>query len=136
MVGKGYSAETRKRKKGGQVDQVGNDDLAEMTEALENASANLSSTGVTEPGLMQLSELADQVGASSFIGRIALAGQTSSGSFWVQFNVDGNGGFASSWPGWAFELGKSALVSNKRVWVISNGDPFGSNLVQVLILAT
>lgn len=118
------------------MDQVGNNELAEMTEALENASANLSSTSVTEPGLMQLSELADQVGASSFIGRIALAGQTSSGSFWVQFNVDGNGGFASSWPGWAFELAKSALLSNKRVWVISNGDPFGSNLLQVLLLAT
>jgi hypothetical protein len=100
------------------VDQVGNNELAEMTEALENASANLSSTSVTEPGLMQLSELADQVGASSFIGR------------------DGNGGFASSWPGWAFELAKSALLSNKRVWVISNGDPFGSNLLQVLLLAT
>ena len=118
------------------MDQVGNNELAEMTEALENASANLSSTSVTEPGLMQLSDLADRVGASSFIGRIALAGQTSSGSFWVQFNVDGNGGFASSWPGWAFELAKSALLSNKRVWVISNGDPFGSNLLQVLLLAT
>ena len=78
---KGYSAEVEKREKGDYVDQVGNSALAEMTEALEKASANLSSTSVTEPGLMQLSELADQVGASSFIGRIALAGQTNSGSY-------------------------------------------------------
>ena len=113
------------REKGDQVDQVGNSELAEMTQALENATANLSSTSVTEPGLMQLPELAEQVGASSL-----------SGSFWVQFNVDGNGGFASSWPGWAFELAKTAMLSNKRIWVISNGDPFGSNLLQVLLLAT
>lgn len=118
------------------MDQVGNNELAEMTQALENATANLSSTTVTEPGLMQLSEIADQIGASFQIGRIALAGQRSNGSFWVQFNIDGNGGFASSWPEWAFELAKSALLSNKRVWVISNGDPFGSNISMVVLLAT
>jgi hypothetical protein len=68
LVGKVHSAEVRKREKGDQVDQVGNSELAEMTQALENATANLSSTSVTEPGLMQLPELADQVGASSFVG--------------------------------------------------------------------
>ena len=39
------------------------------------------------------------------------------------------------WPQWAFSLAKDALLANKRVWVGSNGDPFGSNLVFVLILA-
>jgi hypothetical protein len=118
------------------VDQVGNDELAAKTEALENALANLSSTSVTESGLMQLSELADQVGVSSLIGRIALAGQLSSGLYWVLFDVDGDGGFASSWPGWAFELAKAALLSDKRVFVYSNGDPSGSNLLLVHLLAT
>jgi hypothetical protein len=109
---KGVFRRDEKAEERRQVDRVGNNELAEMTEALENASANLSSTGVTEPGLLQLSELADQVGASSFIGRIALSGQT--GSSWVQFNVDGNEGYASSWAGWASEIARAALLSNKR----------------------
>jgi hypothetical protein len=33
------------------------------------------------------------------------------------------------------ELAKAASPSNKRVWVSSNGDPFGTNLSHVLLLA-
>ena len=99
LVGKYRSAEVRKREKGDQVDQVGNSELAEMTQALENAIANLSSTSDTEPGLVQLRELAAQLGVDAFVGRIVLAGQTSEGTFWVQFQVEGNGWVASIWPG-------------------------------------
>jgi hypothetical protein len=131
MAEENYSAEVRKRRKGGQVDQARNNELAAMTEALESAFANVSRTSVTDLGLRQLSELANEVGVSSFIGRIALAGQNSDGSFRVQFNVDGDGGFVSIWPKWAFELAKSALLNDKRIWVLSNGDPLGDNLLQV-----
>jgi hypothetical protein len=116
------------------VDQAENRKLAEKSKALENASANLYSASVTEPGLRQLSELADQLALGSYTGRIGLAGQRSSGTFYVQFKVDGNGSYGSSWPGWAFELAKAALLSNKRVWVWSDGVPFGDNLVSVLLL--
>ena len=67
------------------------------------------------------------------IGTIAFAGQNANGSFSVQYNVQNGGGF-SAWPQWAFSLAKDALLANKRVWVGSNGEPFGSNLVFVLIL--
>jgi hypothetical protein len=122
------------------VDKARNSELAEKTEALENALANLDSRSVAEPGRKQLSELADQVGLSSFIGRIGWAGQNSSGIFFVQFvvkNADGTTDvYGSSWPGWAFELAKAALLRNiKRVWVLSNGDPVGDNLSSVLLLA-
>ena len=86
------------------------------------------------PGVPQ--HLVDAVAASGFqssTGTIAFAGQDTSGSYSVQYN-DQNGGFSSAWPQWAFELAKAALLANKRVWVASNGDPFGSNLVFVLIL--
>jgi hypothetical protein len=134
MAEEGYSAEAVKRRKGGHVNQAGNNELAAMTEALESAFANVSRTSVTDLGLRQLSELANEVGVSSFIGRVALAGQNSDGTFRVQFNVDGDGGFVSLWPQWAFELAKAALLSDKRIWVISKGDPMGDNLLQVSLV--
>jgi hypothetical protein len=122
------------------VDQEGNSELTEMTEALENAFATLYSTSIAEPGRMQLSELADQVGLSAFIGRIGHVGQNSIDTFFVSFiveNVDGTTDvYASSWPGWAFELAKAAFLRNiRRVLVLSNGDPVGDNLSHVLLLA-
>jgi hypothetical protein len=54
----------------------------------------------------------------------------------VQFNdTSSNTGYSSAWPQWAFELAKDALLAGKDVWVIANGDPFGSNLLDVLILS-
>lgn len=82
-----------------------------------------------------LTKAADAQALTSGIGRIVLAGSSPSGSKWVQFNVDGGGGFASTWPDWAFEIAKDALLNNIKVWVLANGDPFGSNLTQVLLYA-
>lgn len=82
-------------------------------------------------------ELMDAVQAAGFqatTGTIAFAGRNSSGAAQVQYN-NANGGFSSTWPEWAFESAKAALLAGKRVWVASNGDPFGSNLAFVLILA-
>jgi hypothetical protein len=83
----------------------------------------------------ELATAVQAAGFESLIGTIAFAGQNSNGSFSVQFNVQNGGGFSSAWPQWAFSLAKDALLTGKRLWVGSNGDPFGSNLVFVLILA-
>jgi hypothetical protein len=82
-----------------------------------------------------IAEAAARAGFQTATGTIAFAGQYATGSYAVQFNAQNAGGYSSSWPQWAYELAKDALLGNKRVWVASNGDPFGSNLVFVLILA-
>jgi hypothetical protein len=80
----------------------------------------------------QLAELVAQAGFQATTGTIAFAGRYATGEFAVQYNNQ-NGGFSSVWPQWAFELAKDALLGGKKVWVASNGDPFGSNLVFVMI---
>jgi hypothetical protein len=85
----------------------------------------------------QLRDRIAQAGLSSFVGTIAFAGQNSSGEYEVQFNdSSSNTGYSSAWPQWAFSLAKDALLGGgKSVWLITNGDPFGTNLLTVLILA-
>ena len=68
-------------------------------------------------------------------GRIVLAGSYPNGAKWVQLTVDGGGGYASSWPDWAYDIAEKALVDQIKVLVLSNGDPFGSNLPLVLLYA-
>jgi hypothetical protein len=82
----------------------------------------------------ELLEAVQAAGFQATTGTIAFAGRNSAGSAQVQYN-NSTGGFSSTWPEWAFESAKAALLAGKRVWVASNGDPFGSNLVFVLILA-
>ena len=82
----------------------------------------------------QLTDLVEAAGFQATTGTIAFAGRYASGDYAVQYN-NAAGGFSSVWPQWAFEQAKDALLAGKRVWVASNGDPFGSNLVFVLILS-
>jgi hypothetical protein len=70
-------------------------------------------------------------GISSDVGYIAYAGRASSGSGQVQVNIS-SGGYASTWPEWAYNVAEGALHFNKKVWLIYNNSPFGSNLLQVL----
>jgi hypothetical protein len=70
----------------------------------------------------------------SYIGSVAFIGRNSSGGYEVQFNT-GNTGYSSSWPEWAFEMAKTSLITGKELWVIANGDPFGSDLLTVIVLA-
>jgi hypothetical protein len=52
------------------------------------------------------------------------------------FRVAGNPAEVRKWEkGDQVELAKGASLSNKRVWVSSNGEPFESNLSHVLLLA-
>ena len=110
--------------------------FADVVARIEQAAAEIKIPGtelVSPP--KQLTDIVAQAGFQSSTGTIAFAGQYASGSYAVQYNEQNNGGFSSSWPQWAFELAKAALLGNKTVWVASNGDPFGANLVFVLILA-
>lgn len=104
----------------------------ELSNRLQNGLTLKTAKG---EDLKQLEQLALAVGSKGYFGKIAFAGQASNGIYNVQFNVDNGSGYSSNWPGWAFELAKSALLYGKKVFVIANGDPFGSNLVQVLIFS-
>jgi len=85
--------------------------------------------------LKHLEELAIELASKGYVGKIGIAGQASSGNYYVQFNVESGAGYGSVWPAWAFELAKTALLYDKRLFIIANGDPFGQNLIQVLTLA-
>jgi hypothetical protein len=80
----------------------------------------------------QLADIVAREGLQTSIGTIAHVTQYANGSHSVQFDHD-NGGSVSRWPQWAFELAKEALLANKEIWVISNGEPIGTNLVNVVI---
>ena len=90
------------------------------------------------PGVQEHPMLAaaHALGLSSAIGTLAFVGRNASGDYLVQFNDQANNtGYSSAWPLWAYEVAKSALENGKKLWVGSNGDPFGSNLVFVHELA-
>ena len=110
-------------------------EFADTVARIEQAAAEIKIAGAELADLPeQLTNIVAQAGFQATTGTIAFAGQYATGSYAVQYN-DQNGGFSSTWPQWAFELAKAALLGSKKVWVASNGDPFGTNLVFVLILA-
>jgi hypothetical protein len=54
----------------------------------------------------------------------------------VQFDdAASNTGYVSEWPQWAFGLAEAALLVGHEVLLAANGDPFGLNVADVLILA-
>jgi len=83
----------------------------------------------------QVTERLKAAGIGSDIGSIAYAGRASSGSGQVQVNI-GLIGIGSPWPEWAYSVAERAMHFNKKVWVIYNNQPFGSNLLQVLCTNT
>jgi hypothetical protein len=111
--------------------------LADLSAKLGQAAAELTTRDVNVPEVsQQLADIAAQAGGGSFFGTIAFVGQSSDGSFQVQFNdTSSNTGFSSLWPQWAYELAKTALLNSKNVLIFSNGPPFGVNLVSVFIFA-
>jgi hypothetical protein len=112
-------------------------ELAELVREVEKNLADKMTFGLSnEQHLQQVAGLLSPLATNSYIGKVAFAGQTSSGSFQVQFNADGGSGYSSTWPEWAFNQAKSALLDDKKLWVIANGSPFGSNLLMVLIFST
>ena len=80
----------------------------------------------------QLTQSVRDAGLDARKGWVVFAGRVADGSTRVQFNA-GNDGWSSDWPEWAFGQAQLALVNNLSILVISNGLPWGSNLVQVLV---
>jgi len=110
--------------------------LAELQKSLDQKFSQVVTMELGQgPHLQQLSSAAISLGIDSYVGQVAFAGQTSSGSYQVQFNT-GSSGYSSAWPQWAFEQAKSALLYGKKLWVIADGKPFGSSLLQALILSS
>jgi hypothetical protein len=110
---------------------------ADVTARVKQALTELKISS-TELGdvLQQLADVVTQAGPQASIGTdtIIAAGQDASGSFTVYYHDESNNTYyQAEWPQWAFELAKAAQLANKRVMVVSNGDPAGSNVVQVLI---
>ena len=84
----------------------------------------------------QFANAAAPLGISVYLGTIANVGRHSGGGSQVQFDDAAcNTGYVSQWPQWAFGLAAAALLDSSEVLLIANGDPFGFNLVDVLVLA-
>lgn len=112
-------------------------EAAELAAKFQQATTELKIPGASRASLQEhLANAAGPLGISVYLGTIANIGENSSGGNQVQFNDQAsNTGYVSQWPGWAFGLAQSALLGGKEVLVVANGDPFGSNLLSVLILA-
>ncbi len=81
--------------------------------------------------LKQVRERLSPAGIAVDIAAIGLAGRNPSGSGSVQINTS-SGGYGSIWPEWAYGVAEGALHFNKKVMVLYNDQPFGSNLLQVV----
>ena len=92
-------------------------EFADTVARIEQAAAEIKIAGAELADLpKQLTNIVAQAGFQSTTGTIAFAGQYAAGGYAVQYN-DQNGGFSSTWPQWAFELAKAALLGSKKVWV-------------------
>ena len=84
----------------------------------------------------QLATVEDTLDESMYTGTIYYVSAGSDGDHQVMFiDTATNNGYGSTWPQWAFGLAQAALVGGKDVWLVANGDPFGSNLVYVSVLS-
>lgn len=84
----------------------------DQTSRFEQLLADLKITSRDLTGMPQ--QLADvpQAGFEASTGTIAVAGQHSGDDYSAEFNNQ-NGGSFSTWPQWAFEFAKAALLSQQ-----------------------
>lgn len=85
-----------------------------------------------DPTQSPLHKAVAALGLNSNIGTVAFVGRTAT-DYSVQFNT-ANKGYSSSWPAWAFDMAKCSLETGRKLWVVSNGDPFGFNLTNVMVM--
>ena len=83
--------------------------------------------------LKQMREMLNAPGMNVDVGSIVIAGRTSSGSTMVQINI-ASGGWSSNWPEWAYGVAEGALHFNRKVLVVYNNVPSGSNLLSASCL--
>jgi hypothetical protein len=112
-------------------------EVSDLTANFQQAIAQLTISDASRDGLRkQFASAASPLGLSVYIGTIANVGEDSAGGNQVQFDDPStNTGYASAWPPWAFALARAALLADKDVLVVANGLPFGSNLLNLLILS-
>lgn len=84
--------------------------------------------------LHELTKFVEELNLKSNKGWINHAGRVADGTYHVEFDIRGEG-YSSRWPQWAYEVALQAVIHNKKIWVISDGVPFGQNLFQVIMLA-
>jgi hypothetical protein len=110
----------------------------QLAELQKQVNAKLDRVKVSDfgtgPKFEAIANALNTLAVDSYIGTVAFIGRSSAGDYDVQFNT-GTTGYSSAWPEWAFEMAKTSLVTGKQLWVIANGDPFGSNLLTVIVLA-
>ena len=82
----------------------------EETTRFEQLLADLKIPSGDLTGVPQLADAVAQAGFEA--STVTVVGQHSSRDYSVEFN-NLNGGFSSTWPHWAFELAKAALLSQQ-----------------------
>lgn len=109
--------------------------LAELQKQVKTKFEKLTTTYSGE-GVEKFQQIAKALSLfeNTYYGPVILAGQCGPEDYEVQFNA-GNVGYSSSWPQWAFEYAKTALLSGRNLLVISQGPPMGENLLGVFFLA-
>jgi hypothetical protein len=124
------------RKRGGL--NMADDRKASIADLQKQVTAKFDRVRVTDfggnPKYQTIANAINTLSVDSYVGSVAFIGRDSSGGYSVQFNT-GNTGYSSAWPEWAFEMAKTSLITGKELWVIANGDPFGSDLLNVMVLA-
>jgi hypothetical protein len=76
-----------------------------------NAMENMViATAALDVHLKQVTERLNAAGISADLRSIVLVGRFSDGSGWVQVNIS-SGGFASTWPEWAFGVAEGRCTS-------------------------
>ena len=113
-------------------------EVAELAAKFQQATAELTIPNVSRARLQdRLTVAVSPLGISVYLGTIANLGGDASGGNQVQFDdTASNTGYASAWPPWAFGLAQVALLTGKKVLLAAHGDPFGANLLSVLILSS
>lgn len=71
--------------------------------------------------------------AQGAIGTIRYAGRAADGANHIYLDT-ATMAYTMRWPDWAFALAKDALLSDRRVFVMARGEPFGANLLEVHLL--
>ena len=72
-------------------------------------------------------------GAQGAIGTIRYAGRAADGANHICLDT-ATMSYTMRWPDWAFALAKDALLSDRRLFVMARGEPFGANLLEVHLL--
>lgn len=90
---------------------------------------------VEKEHLSALQAVADATpGSVIYMGRIRHISHDAGGVTDIQIDVDTGAGYSSYWPAWTHEFAKMALLHNKRVAVVSNGEPYGQNITHLTVL--